>query len=1281
MTQPPITPMAVRVLCCMVLLFSHVAGRATLLREYWLNIQGALVSDLTSNTNYPDNPSGSNQLATFEAPINWADYYGTRIRGYITPAISGPYIFWISSDDASELWLSPSDDPEAKVLIASVPGWTNSREWTKYPSQQSTTITLVAGQQYYVEALHKENAGGDNVAVGWAKPGDPATVPFEVIPGTVLSPWTGPKPGYNSRPVITVPSEKWFAEAPVTVQLTATVKDDGNPLPANPGNPDPNDTNKLRWSWSLISRPAASTGVVWQGHPTNGEAFTYSGSPNTPGTIFTCDPTAALDGPGLYQFQFTANDGGKQTSNTVKVFIRSTGVYRTLGYSYLSPVPGAEYCSPQTRIILVRFKDVAPTSITNLAQCIQVTGARSGVHAGTAKIAGDAHTLMFRMSTDFLVNELVTVNLNPGVANGAGGSALPYQYTFMVSGHLPDMSTGSGGDTTDPPTGTITARGDNPPNETRLQAFDDSLATKWLDFSVPDGTSNFSWIQYLYPGSASNVVNRYTIASANDAPERDPADWNFYGVDALGGLTLLDRQTNQVFADRYQVNSYPFENTTAYHGYQLEISRVFNPATSIAVQLSELEFLQAEAPTTHYVRDIPISIGQPPAVTQHTSVPTNNAGGPITASAITMPNGVSVPADFPFITITTNNNPDPDYIFIDNRGGNGHPYNVIFDNTGSPIWYSRYPDERRDMKVQPNGLLTMLARDGGNHYNALNTNYQQVAAYWGTNGYGVDEHELQMLRDGTYFLVALRSENVDMSRYISGGNPAASVTEQVIQQFAPNGDLIFQWRAWDNFNILDQSAFIDITSSSFDFPHMNAIDMDTDGQILLSSRSISEITKIDHETGQIIWRLGGNENQYNFVNDPLQGPRNQHAIRSVGTNHYTLFDNGDLHNPSVSRGVEYLLDPTNKTATIVWQYPGTTTTALYSFYMGDVQRLTNGNTLIDWAVGNLPKLTEVRPDGSKAFEMNWVSQFEAYRTWRCAWHGVALQPYLILEPYPDNLTLIFNQFGDTNVAYYRIYGGPTPHPTTLLATSASTLKSLSNLTNGLYYFRVTAMSKSGVEGPYSNETNVNVNIISPGQNMVANGDFTSGTNSWSFTLSGGATGAWRIENGASHFDITNGGTTLPNVQFLQTGKAIVQGKKYVLEFDAWSDATRYIDVKVAQSNSPFADYSKITSPFLTPTRTHFRYVFTMQQPTDFSANLLFNLGASTADVFLDNVSLYNPPIDDLNLDARANYLDLGVFSSGWLKQQSGLPGDLDGNNKVDFKDFGIFGDNWPTGIP
>ena len=173
---------------------------------------------------------------------------------------------------------------------------------------------------------------------------------------------------------------------------------------------------------------------------------------------------------------------------------------------------------------------------------------------------------------------------------------------------------------------------------------------------------------------------------------------------------------------------------------------------------------------------------------------------------------------------------------------------------------------------------------------------------------------------------------------------------------------------------------------------MNAIDIDTDGHILLSSRNTSEVTKINRDTGEIIWRLGGAHNQFTYINDPLNGARNQHAIRVVTTNDYTMFDNGNLHSPSMSRAVEYRLDPTNMTATLVWQYPNPPTASIYSYYMGNAQRLANGNTLIDWAVGNLPKLTEVRPDGSKAYEMNWADGWEAYRTWRCSWQGSAVQP-------------------------------------------------------------------------------------------------------------------------------------------------------------------------------------------------------------------------------------------------------------------------------------------------
>ena len=108
--------------------------------------------------------------------------------------MTGSYTFWIAGDDNSELWLSTNDNPVNKVNIASVPGWTDPRAWTTYPSQKSAARTLTAGTRYYVEALQKEIDGGDNLAVGWAKPGQATSTPSEVIPGSVLSPFSGGSP-------------------------------------------------------------------------------------------------------------------------------------------------------------------------------------------------------------------------------------------------------------------------------------------------------------------------------------------------------------------------------------------------------------------------------------------------------------------------------------------------------------------------------------------------------------------------------------------------------------------------------------------------------------------------------------------------------------------------------------------------------------------------------------------------------------------------------------------------------------------------------------------------------------------------------------------------------------------------------------------------------------------------------------------------------------------------------------------------------------------------------
>jgi len=161
-----------------------VPSTGSILREYWTGISGWAVSDLTSSPDFPDNPSGSNLPTSFEAPTNWADNYGTRIRGHLHPPTTGSYTFWIASDDSSELWLSTSENPANKTKIAYAPSWTSPREWTKYASQQSSAKSLVAGQKYYIEALMKEGGGGDNLAAAWQGPG----ITRAVIDGQYLSP-------------------------------------------------------------------------------------------------------------------------------------------------------------------------------------------------------------------------------------------------------------------------------------------------------------------------------------------------------------------------------------------------------------------------------------------------------------------------------------------------------------------------------------------------------------------------------------------------------------------------------------------------------------------------------------------------------------------------------------------------------------------------------------------------------------------------------------------------------------------------------------------------------------------------------------------------------------------------------------------------------------------------------------------------------------------------------------------------------------------------------------
>lgn len=181
---------------------SQVCGQESglgVLREVFNGTSGGTLDGLRNHPNFPENPDVQ-ELWTqgFMMPVNIADNYGQRVRGYIKPPVTGNYTLWISGDDQCALYLSQDDDPENAELIASVPGWTSAEQWEKYPEQQrSEEIRLESGNRYYIEALMIENGGGDNLTVRWQKPNGQFDSP---IPNANLEPFVPAPPAISSHP-------------------------------------------------------------------------------------------------------------------------------------------------------------------------------------------------------------------------------------------------------------------------------------------------------------------------------------------------------------------------------------------------------------------------------------------------------------------------------------------------------------------------------------------------------------------------------------------------------------------------------------------------------------------------------------------------------------------------------------------------------------------------------------------------------------------------------------------------------------------------------------------------------------------------------------------------------------------------------------------------------------------------------------------------------------------------------------------------------------------------
>jgi hypothetical protein len=344
----------------------------------------------------------------------------------------------------------------------------------------------------------------------------------------------------------------------------------------------------------------------------------------------------------------------------------------------------------------------------------------------------------------------------------------------------------------------------------------------------------------------------------------------------------------------------------------------------------------------------------------------------------------SLPPDFPNIQAAVYGRTAPGRLFLTDLHFNGFGPSrlLILENDGTPFFQRQFPGVVLDFEKQPDGRLTYFDNVARGFF-ALNARYDVVDSFRCGNGYSTDNHELVLLPNGHAVLMSYDVQIMDLSQIVVGGMYDARVIGLIIQELDRDKNVVFQWRSWDHFQITDVVSH-SLTAKTVDYVHGNSIDVDPDGNLILSSRHMNEVTKISRTTGDILWRLGGKNNQFTFVNEPISFSH-QHCARRLPDGHIILFDNGNFRTPLFSRAVEYAIDGVQRTATLVWQYrhnPDIVSTAT-----GSVQRFSNGNTLIGWGTAN-PTLTEVAADGSLVSELTFDPGVGSYRSLRFEWPPV-----------------------------------------------------------------------------------------------------------------------------------------------------------------------------------------------------------------------------------------------------------------------------------------------------
>jgi hypothetical protein len=389
----------------------------------------------------------------------------------------------------------------------------------------------------------------------------------------------------------------------------------------------------------------------------------------------------------------------------------------------------------------------------------------------------------------------------------------------------------------------------------------------------------------------------------------------------------------------------------------------------------------------------------------------------------------------PTITVTAQSPAAaPGYELVAPYSGPGQAGPMILDQSGGLVWFKPLPTytfatnlQVQEYRGEP--VLTWWQGDISVHGFGLGEGvvadgtYREIAHVKAGNGQQADLHEFQLTPTGTALITAYEPILCDLSAI--GGAHDDAVTDGVLQEIDVKTGLVkLQWTSLDHVGLSEsyEAAAKATRSLPFDFFHINSINLDRDGSLLISARNTWASYDLDHRSGQIVWRLGGKRSS--FALGPGASTAWQHDPRELANGSISLFDNGS--SPAVhgqSRGIVLSLDPQRKTATLTSQLVHTPRIVADS--QGNMQALANGDWFLGW--GQVPDFSEFDAAGQMLFDAHFPSHTQSYRAFRSPWTGTPVHaPALTVTSAGSGARIAYASWnGATLVAAWRVLAGPT----------------------------------------------------------------------------------------------------------------------------------------------------------------------------------------------------------------------------------------------------------------